>query len=82
MTATAPTTTNYEAVSVQKTVSVVINAVELVSINLVIPQTTIVFGGTTTASVYANYNNGSDPKDITTIATYSSDPTGIVTITK
>ena len=82
ITATAPTTTNYEAASVQKTVSVIINAVELVSINLVIPQTTIVFGGTTTASVYANYNNGSDPKDITTIATYSSDPTGIVTITK
>ena len=82
ITATAPTTTNYEAASVQKTVSVVINAVELVSINLVIPQTTIAFGGTTTASVYANYNNGSAPKDITTIATYSSDPTGIVTITK
>ena len=80
ITATAPTTTNYQAVSVQKTVSVVINAVELVSINLVIPQDTIAFGGTTTAVVYANYNNGSDPKDITSSATYTTNPTGIVTI--
>jgi len=80
ITATAPTTTNYNAASVQKTVSVVINAVELVSINLVISQETIAFGGTTTAVVYANYNNGSDPKDITSSATYTTDPTGIVTI--
>ena len=80
ITATAPITTNYKAASVQKTVSVVINAVELVSINLVIPQDIIEFGGTTTTVVYANYNNGSSPKDITSNATYTTNPTGIVTI--
>lgn len=80
ITATAPTTTNYLAASVQKTVSVVITAVELVSINLVVAQDTIAFGGTTTATVYATYNNGSDPKDVTSSATYSTNPTGIVTI--
>ena len=78
--ATAPTTTNYNEVSTTKTVTINLTAVVLSSITLTVGQSTITFGGTTTAVVMAQYSNGSDPVDVTNSVSYSTNPTGIVTI--
>jgi hypothetical protein len=78
--ATAPTTTNYNAVSTTKTVVINLTAVVLSSITLTVGQSTIAFGGTTTANVMAQYSNGTPPVDVTNSVSYSTDPTGIVTI--
>lgn len=81
VTATQAANGNWAEGSKSQTISVTLkaNALERIELSLLAKQ--IPFGGTTTGTVTAHYTNGAD-KDVTSSATYSSDPTGIVTITK
>lgn len=72
---------NWAAGSVSKKISVTLKANALERITLTLESNQIPFNGTTNGTVLAIYTNGAD-KDVTSSATYSSDPTGIVTITK
>lgn len=81
VTATQAANGNWAEGSKSQTISVTLkaNALERIELSLLAKQ--IPFGGTTTGTVTAHYTNGTN-KDVTSSATYSSDPTGIVTITK
>ena len=81
VTATQAANGNWAEGSKSQTISVTLKANALERIELSLLATQIPFGGTTTGTVTAHYTNGAD-KDVTSSATYSSDPTGIVTITK
>ena len=81
VTATQEANGNWAEGSKSQTISVTLKANALERIELSLLATQISFGGTTTGTVTAHYTNGAD-KDVTSSATYSSDPTGIVTITK
>ena len=81
VTATQAANGNWAEGSTSQTISVTLKANALERIELSLLATQIPFGGTTTGTVTAYYTNGAD-KDVTSSATYSSDPTGIVTITK
>ena len=81
VTATQAANGNWAEGSKSQTISVTLKANALERIELSLLATQIPFGGTTTGTVTAYYTNGAD-KDVTSSATYSSDPTGIVTITK
>ena len=81
VTATQEANGNWAEGSKSQTISVTLKANALERIELSLLATQIPFGGTTTGTVTAHYTNGAD-KDVTSSATYSSDPTGIVTITK
>ena len=81
VTATQEANGNWAKGSKSQTISVTLKANALERIELSLLATQIPFGGTTTGTVTAHYTNGAD-KDVTSSATYSSDPTGIVTITK
>ena len=72
---------NWSAGSASQTISVTLKANALESITLTLAANTIAFNDTTTGTVMAIYTNGSS-KDVTSTADYSSNPTGIVTITK
>ena len=80
ITASVTTTTNYNAASKQNTVSIVITATELTNLRMALTANSVAYGSSTTvASVIAEYNNGKT-KSVLDNATYSSNPTGIVTI--
>ena len=80
ITATAPTTTNYNTVSIQNTVSIVITATVLTDLRMTLTANSVAYNSSTTvASVTAEYNNGAT-KSVLDSATYTSNPTGIVTI--
>ena len=81
VTATQAANGNWAEGSKSQTISVTLKANALERIELSLLANQIPFGGTTTGTVTAYYTNGAD-KDVTSSATYSSDPTGIVTITK
>ena len=81
VTATQAANGNWAEGSKSQTISVTLKANALERIELSLLANQIPFGGTTTGTVTAHYTNGAD-KDVTSSATYSSDPTGIVTITK
>ena len=81
VTATQAANGNWAEGSKSQTISVTLKANALERIELSLLATQIPFGGTTTGTVTAHYTNGRS-KDVTSSATYSSDPTGIVTITK
>ena len=81
VTATQAANGNWAEGSKSQTISVTLKANALERIGLSLVATQIPFGGTTTGTVTAHYTNGTN-KDVTSSATYSSDPTGIVTITK
>ena len=81
VTATQAANGNWAEGSKSQTISVTLKANALERIELSLLATQIPFGGTTTGTVTAHYTNGAD-KDVTSSATYSSDPTGIVTIEK
>lgn len=83
VTATAPATTNYNQAQATKSVKIILTAVVLTGVSLTIPVNQIAYNAETTATLVATYNNG-ETKDVTahTDTTYSSSPTGIVTITK
>ena len=79
-TASVTTTTNYNATSKQNTVSIVITETELTNLRMTLTANSVAYGSSTTvASVTAEYNNGKT-KSVLDNATYSSNPTGIVTI--
>ena len=81
VTATQAANGNWAEGSKSQTISVTLKANALERIELSLLDRQIPFGGTTTGTVTAHYTNGTN-KDVTSSATYSSDPTGIVTITK
>ena len=83
VTATAAATSNYDAVSVTKSITVVIEANVLDHITLTLGANQIPYNTETTTTVIAYYTNGTH-KTVTDDAntSYSSSPTGIVTITK
>ena len=81
VTATQAANGNWAEGSKSQTISVTLKANVLERIELSLLDRQIPFGGTTTGTVTAHYTNGAN-KDVTSSATYSSDPTGIVTITK
>ena len=81
VTATQAANGNWAEGSKSQTISVTLKANALERIELSLLANQIPFGGTTTGTVTAHYTNGTN-KDVTSSATYSSDPTGIVTITK
>ena len=81
VTATQAANGNWAEGSKSQTISVTLKANALERIELSLLSKQIPFGGTTTGTVTAHYTNGTN-KDVTSSATYSSDPTGIVTITK
>lgn len=81
VTATQAANGNWAEGSKSQTISVTLKANALERIELSLLANQIPFGGTTTGTVTAHYTNGRS-KDVTSSATYSSDPTGIVTITK
>ena len=79
--ATSPAVTNYDSTYVDKTISVTILPNTLESLTLVIADESIAYGGTTTVtSVLANYSNGATPVDVKDSATYSANPSNIVSI--
>ena len=80
ITASVTTTTNYNAASKQNTVSIVITETVLTNLSMTLTANSVAYGSSTTvASVTAEYNNGKT-KSVLDNATYSSNPTGIVTI--
>lgn len=83
VTATAPATTNYNQAQKANSVRIVLTAVVLTGVTLTIPVNQIAYNAETTATLVATYNNG-ETKDVSADSntTYSSSPTGIVTITK
>ena len=81
VTASVAATTNYDSASSQKSVKIILNANALEGIVLTLGTNSIAYNSTTTGTVVATYTNG-QTKDVTTGATYSSNPTDIVTITK
>ena len=83
VTATAPATTNYNQATTTKSISVVVDAQVLTGISLTLGTSTISYNGTTSATVTATFKYG-QPIDVTSDSgtSYSSNPTGIVTITK
>ena len=83
VTATAPATTNYNQATTTKSISVVVDAQVLTGISLTLGDSTISYNGTTTATVVATFKYG-QPIDVTSDSgtSYSTNPTGIVTITK
>ena len=87
ITATAPATTNYNVVNYTplvsgQTYSSLINlaAVVLSGITLTLNKSSIEYGGTATATVTAQYSNNSPAVDVTSSATYTTNPENIVTI--
>ena len=83
VTATVAATTNYYSQSSTKSVKIIINANTLSNVILTVVNSSIVYNSTTTCAVLAEYTNGAT-KDVTSDSgtSYSSNPTGIVTITK
>jgi len=80
--ATSAATDNYTEKTVTNNIAVTLTATVLTGIVLALTANSVNYGGSTTvASVIATYNNGAttDVKD-NSGTTYSSDPTGIVTI--
>ena len=77
--ANAASATNYNAASVSKAISVKLKANALETITLALGASTIAFNATTTATVVASYTNGKTA-DVTTAASYTTNPSNIVSI--
>ena len=79
VTATQASNGNWSTGTSSNTISVKLKANALETITLALGASTIAFNATTTATVVASYTNGKTA-DVTTAATYTTNPSNIVSI--
>ena len=79
--ATAPSSTNYESVYVDKAISIAINPVSLTSLSLVLTSTTVSYGSSTTVSKITAYYTNNASKSVINSASVSASDTTIAQIT-